>query len=74
MLLPPRSRYDCPELRGEAVSTYTVQIEHDDDGDLNVTVTDAGSSESDRQSIAWALREAARLVEYGLPIARDMMS
>ena len=56
------------------MSTYTVQIEHDDDGDLNVTVIDAGSSESDRASIAWALRETARLVEDGLPIARDMMS
>ena len=74
MLLPPRSRYDCPELCGKAVSTYTVQIAHDDDGDFNVTVTDAGSSESDRASIAWALREAAQLVEDGLPIARDMMS
>ena len=56
------------------MSTYTVQIAHDDDGDFNVTVTDAGSSESDRASIAWALREAAQLVEDGLPIARDMMS
>ncbi len=56
------------------MSTYTVQIQHDDDGDLHVQVEDAGSSESDRASIAWALREAARLVEEGLPVARGMFS
>lgn len=54
--------------------TYTVTITHHDSGDLNVNVKDAGASESDRASIAWALREAARLVEDGLPIARDMLS
>ena len=56
------------------MSTYTVQIQHDDDGDLQVQVEDAGSSESDRASIAWALREAARMVEEGLPIERGMFS
>lgn len=56
------------------MSVYTVQIQHDDDGDLTVQVEDAGSSESDRASIAWALREAARLVEDGLPIDRGMFS
>lgn len=56
------------------MTIYTVQIQHDDDGELNVTVTEAGSSERDRASIAWALREAARLVEEGSPIHRDMFS
>jgi hypothetical protein len=56
------------------MTTYTVQIQHDDDGSLDVTVEDAGSSESDRQSIAWALREAASLVEEGMPIERRMFS
>jgi hypothetical protein len=54
--------------------TYTVTITHDDDGDLSVSVHDAGSSESDRASIAWVLREAATLVENGLPIARENFS
>lgn len=54
--------------------TYTVTITHDDSGDLDVSVQDAGSSESDRASIAWALREAATLVENGLPIARENFS
>jgi hypothetical protein len=56
------------------MSTYTVQIQHDDDGDLDVSIMDAGSSEQDRAAIAWALREAARLVEDGLPIERGMFS
>lgn len=49
---------------------YTVEIEHDDSGDLNVRVRDAGSSETDRAAIAWALREAADMVERGQPIDR----
>lgn len=57
----------------ETMSTYTVQIQHDD-GELDVSVTDAGSSEQDRAAIAWALREAARMVEEGLPIERGMFS
>jgi predicted RNase H-like HicB family nuclease len=56
------------------MTTYTVTIYHDDSGDLDVKVQDAGSSESDRESIAWALREAAKLVENGLPIERGMFS
>lgn len=56
------------------MSTYNVQIQHDDDGELTVTVTEAGSSEQDRASIAWALREAARMVEEGMPIERGMFS
>ena len=55
------------------MSTYIVKIQHDD-GDLTVHVEEAGSSESDRTSIAWALREAARLVEDGLPIERGLFS
>jgi hypothetical protein len=57
-----------------SVTTYTVVIQHDDDGELNVQITDAGHSESDRASIAHALREAARMVENGLPIERGMFS
>lgn len=56
------------------MSTYTVQIQHEDSGDLEVMVTDAGSSESDRARIAWALREAARMVEEGLPVNRELFS
>lgn len=56
------------------MTTYTVQIHHADDGDLNVQVSDAGSGDSDRAAIAWALREAARMVDDGLPIAREMFS
>ena len=58
----------------ETMNTYTVQIQHDDDGELDVSIQDAGSSEQDRASIAWALREAARMVEEGLPIERGMFS
>ncbi len=53
---------------------YTVRICHDDDGDIDVAVEDVGSSESDRAAVAWALREAARLVEEGQPIERGMFS
>lgn len=56
------------------MTIYTVQIQHEDSGDLEVMVTDAGSSESDRAAIAWALREAARMVEEGLPINRELFS
>lgn len=56
------------------MTTYTVTIQHDDDDDLTVQVSEAGSSEQDRASIAWALREAARQVEDGEPIAREMFS
>lgn len=49
---------------------YRVEISHYDDGDVHVAVFDVGSSESDRASIAYALREAARLVEEGLAIDR----
>lgn len=56
------------------MTIYTVTIQHDDDGSIDVGVSEAGSSERDRASIAWALREAARLVEDGLPIERSMYS
>ena len=56
------------------MATYKVTIQHEDDGSLDVTVEDAGSSESDRASIAWALREAARMVEDGMPIDKAMFS
>ena len=56
------------------MATYTVTIHHDDDGELHVNVQDAGSSESDRESIAWALTEAARMVREGMPVSRSMFS
>ena len=65
---------DRPTLRILLMTTYTVTIQHDDDGELVVQVSEAGSSEQDRASIAWALREAARQVEDGEPIAREMFS
>jgi hypothetical protein len=45
------------------MTTYTVTITHDDDGELAVTVDSAGHSEADRASIAWALRATADLIE-----------
>ena len=56
------------------MTTYTVEITHDDDGSLDVKVREAGSSERDREAIAWALREAARMVEEGMPIDCAMFS
>lgn len=55
-------------------TTYTVTITHHASGDLNVTVTEAGSSESDRAAIAWALREAAQMVENGHLVERGLFS
>ena len=55
------------------MSEYTVHIRHDDDGELDVRVRDVGHSVDDRAAIAWALREAARLVEEGLPIDREAL-
>lgn len=49
-------------------SVYTVEICHHADGDIDVTVRDVGSSQRDRESIAWALREAAKMVEDGITI------
>jgi hypothetical protein len=50
--------------------TVTVTISHDDSGDIDTTVHvfDVGDSEQDRRSIAYALREAAKQVEEGLPV------
>jgi len=48
--------------------TYTVQITHSDDGEVDVVVKGVGSTERNRISIAYALRRAAELVENGLPI------
>lgn len=49
-------------------SVYTVEIAHHASGEIDVTVRDVGSSQRDRESVAWALREAAKMVEDGLPI------
>lgn len=45
---------------------YHVELEHHDDGELDVKIFDVGSSERDRESVAWALEEAARQVRSGL--------
>ena len=44
---------------------YTAEITHDDDGEIEVELFGVGSSDSDREAIAYGLREAARLVETG---------
>jgi hypothetical protein len=54
--------------------TYRVDVTHWDDGDIDVQVREVGSSEQDRASVAWALRQAADLVERGEPIQRDQFS
>jgi hypothetical protein len=51
--------------------TYTVEITHDDDGELTVSVSGVGDSEEDRKSVAWALREAAAITERGEPIRKE---
>ena len=58
----------------EAPVSYSVHITHYDDGDIDVEVHDVGSSDADRASVAWALRQAANLVEQGLPISKDMFN
>lgn len=55
------------------MSEYTVNIIHDDDGELEIRVQDVGHSADDRAAIAWALREAAKLVESGLVIDREAL-
>lgn len=52
--------------------SYTVDITHDDDGDITVAVHDVGDSLEDRASIAYALREAADQVEHGTPLQRRL--
>jgi hypothetical protein len=54
--------------------SYRVEILHYDSGDLEVHVFDVGDSESDRSSIAWALREAANKVLHGVPINKDKLN
>ena len=54
--------------------SYRVEILHYDSGDLEVHVFDVGDSQKDRESIAWALREAARKVQDGLPISKDKLN
>lgn len=56
--------------------TVTVQVQHDDDGDIDfeVEVRGAGHSLTDRESIAWALRQAAERVEVGSVVPRELYS
>ena len=49
------------------MTTYTVLVTHDDHG-LSVSVHDVGDSADDRMAVAWALREAAEMVEDGIPM------
>jgi hypothetical protein len=54
--------------------TYTVQITHWLDGDIECRVNDVGDSETDRASVAYALRHAADMVENGDPRAVVLFS
>lgn len=54
--------------------TYTVVVQHWQDGEVVTTVTDVGSSQSDRQAIAYALRKAADQVEFDKPMPLDRLS
>lgn len=49
------------------MTTYTVIVTHDDDG-LTVSVHDVGDSADDRMAVAWALREAADMVDDNAPM------
>ena len=48
--------------------TYRVDVVHHDDGDVDVTVHDVGSSPEDREAVAYALEQAARKVREGDPL------
>lgn len=58
--------------------TYSiaVHVSHDDSGDvdIDVDVKDVGHSKTDRESVAWALRAAADLVENGEAMPKSMFS
>lgn len=56
--------------------TVTTHVQHDDDGDLDVDVKveGVGHSVTDRASIAWALRQAADMVETGAVVPKEMFS
>lgn len=53
---------------------YRVEIVHHDDGEIDVEVFDVGSSPRDRESVAWALREAAKRVEEGAPMDTEKLN
>lgn len=55
-------------------TTYTIRVEHWQDGEIITTVTGVGESESDRLAIAYALRIAADQVEFFQPMPLDRMS
>lgn len=48
--------------------TYTVEVSHWQDGQIDVRVHGVGSSEADRVAVAAALRQAADSVETGEPL------
>lgn len=52
-------------------TTYRVDVTHHDDGDVDVQVYDVGHSEQDRAAVAYALRQAADLVEQGQPVTKE---
>ncbi len=45
---------------------YTVHIEQGADGVRSVKVDDIDDTPRDRESVVWALREAARIIEENL--------
>lgn len=53
---------------------FTVEIQHWADGEVGAKVFGVGDSEQDRKAIAFALREAATLVEDGLPLDLKMLA
>lgn len=55
-------------------TVYTVVVTHFDNGEIHVSVHDAGDSESDRASIASVLRHAADLMTTGNPISLNKLN
>jgi hypothetical protein len=45
--------------------TYTVEISHWQDGEIDVTVKDIGSSDDDKKAIIAALEKAIEVVKKG---------
>lgn len=52
-------------------TTYRVDVTHHDDGEVDVQVHDVGDSEQDRAAVAYALRQAADMVERGQPVRKE---
>lgn len=62
----PKADDELPPSTPGAVD-YRVRVTHWEDGDIDVHVSDVGHSQSDRASVAFALRQAADMVEQGDP-------